>query len=146
MENTWDITGSETQLLFSEIYDLNSDKANHSVEQKVEDTTLDIDTNDIYVVCDEDLSTEELDFVAKVMQAVNKSDQDYRIGPNDSTPTTAKIVLHFGNEDGSKTLYTPILLKNQTHCYFDSVKTLMAEKSKKRQLWECLKIVFKTSQ
>ncbi|MFT7590379.1 MAG: hypothetical protein ACI9UJ_000289 [bacterium] len=147
MDNNWDISSSESQLLFSEIYDLSPVTAHNDVEIATKIPAAETVPKDVYLVCADALTEDMSTFLTKVMQSVNKVDQDYQIvSQGDDVPANTKTVLHFGQGAALKTMYTLEEVNNQIHCTFDSIKLIMNDNQKKRQLWECLKSAFKPSQ
>jgi hypothetical protein len=147
MDNNWDISSSESQLLFSEVYDLSPVATDNNLKLDTEVPTAVPVSKEIYLVCTDALTEDMTTFLSKVMQSVNKADHDYQIvAPGDDLPKNTKTVLHFGQGAGLKTMYTLEEVNGQMQCAFDSIKLIMEDNQKKRQLWECLKSAFKLSQ
>ncbi|MFT5723821.1 MAG: hypothetical protein ACI9JN_000938 [Bacteroidia bacterium] len=147
MENIWQMDPQYVHALHEEVYDIK--------EGMTSNTATAVEPN-IHIHLHEALMPNTKLFLSKVMQAAGVTDKDYNTIVHtelsfesiQSEIDNQSIDLIFGQvTNPSIDMYKPMTHSDvASSCLFDSLQAIMEDNVKKRQLWECLKDLFRVSQ
>ena len=142
MEKQWKISNNDKMLLLDELYNMSAETKPDTIEKPTISRSI-----EICIVLDNEPSTQTSQFISKVMQSVNKSEDDFHVLWNKELDDIAtEAILRFGISEDPDSLYVVAEHNGIKTCAFDAIDAIMTDTSKKRHLWECLKTMFGLSQ
>ena len=137
MKIAWKISDESLTQLNDDYYKVSSN------ERKITNTPTTPDTP-IVIVTRTGLTTDETEFLHKVMAAINKDQTQYTVCNDFDTGNLkpGQSMIQFGHTNLQMPLYTPEKADNVMQCWCDAIPDIMNDNGKKRALWECLKASF----